>query len=287
MIYNTTGMYKDTIPNVAGCDSVITLDLTINTTVRDTNAVTACDSYVWASNGMQYTTSGIYSDTLQAVNGCDSISTIDLTINLSTSSTFSMASCDSYLWPQNGMTYNTTGMYKDTIPNVAGCDSVITLDLTIDTVDTRVVRVGFDLQAQNTNLNATYQWIDCHTNTAIVGATSSTFTVVTNGSYQLEVNQSNCTDTSDCITIMNVGIEINNRKNLDFRLFPNPTKKWVNIEISELNKKDKICIYNIQGRLIKIILPLSNLSKINLYDFASGIYFVRYRNETRKMIVND
>ncbi|KAA3643763.1 MAG: hypothetical protein DWP98_12840, partial [Bacteroidetes bacterium] len=87
MIYNTTGMYKDTIPNVAGCDSVITLDLTINTTVRDTNAVTACDSYVWASNGMQYTTNGIYSDTLQAVNGCDSISTIDLTINLSTSST--------------------------------------------------------------------------------------------------------------------------------------------------------------------------------------------------------
>ncbi|MCB0803017.1 MAG: T9SS type A sorting domain-containing protein, partial [Flavobacteriales bacterium] len=279
--------YYDTIPNATGCDSLMTLNLTIRNTVRDTNAVVACNSYTWLSNGLTYTTSGIYSDTLMAANGCDSISTIDLTINLSTSSTFSMTSCDSYLWSQNGMTYNTTGMYKDTIPNTLGCDSVITLDLTIDTVDTRVVRVGFDLQAQNTNLNATYQWIDCHTNTAIVGATSSTYTVVTNGSYQLEVNQSNCTDTSDCITIMNVGIEINNRKNLDFRLFPNPTKKWVNIEISELNKKDKIYIYNIQGRLIKIILPLSNLSKINLYDFASGIYFVRYRNETRKMIVND
>ena len=38
--------------------------------------------------------------------------------------------CDSYTW-QNGMTYISSGIYYDTLTNVSGCDSVVTLHLTI------------------------------------------------------------------------------------------------------------------------------------------------------------
>ena len=69
----------DTLQSVAGCDSIVVLDLTINSSYSgDTLTLTACDSTVWG--GVTYDSSGLYSDTLQSVAGCDSIITLDLTI---------------------------------------------------------------------------------------------------------------------------------------------------------------------------------------------------------------
>jgi hypothetical protein len=51
---------------------------------------------------------------------------------LNTSSSDSLTVVDSYTWPINGQTYTTSGTYVDTIPNAAGCDSIITLNLTVE-----------------------------------------------------------------------------------------------------------------------------------------------------------
>ena len=82
----------------AGCDSVLTLDLTINNSYTSPiDTLTACDSLVW--QGTTYTTTGIYTDTLQTIAGCDSILTLDLTINDSYSlTTVPMTACDSMEW---------------------------------------------------------------------------------------------------------------------------------------------------------------------------------------------
>lgn len=48
-----------------------------------------------------------------------------------TSSTQSQTALDNYTWPVNGQTYSQSGLYYDTLTNAAGCDSVITLDLTL------------------------------------------------------------------------------------------------------------------------------------------------------------
>ena len=70
----------DTLQTLAGCDSIVTLDLTINRSyLDDTTVLIACDSSEW--NGVMYDSSGVYVDTLQSVAGCDSIVTLDLTIN--------------------------------------------------------------------------------------------------------------------------------------------------------------------------------------------------------------
>ena len=56
--------------------------------------VEVCDSIEW--NGNVYTTSGrIYVDTLQTISGCDSIITMDLTINNTVFSNDSAEVCDS------------------------------------------------------------------------------------------------------------------------------------------------------------------------------------------------
>ena len=74
-----SGTYYDTIPNAVGCDSVVTMNLTVNNSVATSDSITACDSTTW--NGTTYNTSGIYTQTLQTINGCDSVVTMDITIN--------------------------------------------------------------------------------------------------------------------------------------------------------------------------------------------------------------
>ena len=51
--------------------------------------------------------------------------------SLNSTSTQTETALDSYTWPVNGQTYTQSGQYIDTLINAAGCDSVITLDLTL------------------------------------------------------------------------------------------------------------------------------------------------------------
>ena len=88
---------------------------------------TACDSYFW--HGTTYTTSGAYSFDSLNVKGCDSLTTLYLTINKSTTGSVTVTSCDSYFW--HGTTYTKSGAYSFDSLNVKGCDSLTTLNLTI------------------------------------------------------------------------------------------------------------------------------------------------------------
>ena len=77
--YNTSGTYTFQSNNIIGCDSIVTLNLTINSpVVGDTNAL-VCDSLLWY--GMWYNSTGAYTHTLTAANGCDSIVTLNLEVN--------------------------------------------------------------------------------------------------------------------------------------------------------------------------------------------------------------
>ena len=71
--------------NIDNCDSTVTLDLSIiNTDSIHTLSVTACDTFTY--DGNIYLTTGIYYRTLSNFLGCDSIISISLTINNSSTS---------------------------------------------------------------------------------------------------------------------------------------------------------------------------------------------------------
>ena len=93
-----------------------------------TDTQVACDSYDW--NGTTFTTSGVYSYSTTNAIGCDSTTTLYLTINNSTTSSETRTECDNYDW--NGTTFTTSGVYSYSTTNVGGCDSTATLDLTIN-----------------------------------------------------------------------------------------------------------------------------------------------------------
>ena len=94
-------------------------------------------SYFW-SNGAQSQTnlisqSGNYTVTVTDNNGCsNSSNSIAVVVNNQTSATQSINSLDSYTWSVNGQIYTQSGTYTHIIPNAAGCDSTITLNLTLN-----------------------------------------------------------------------------------------------------------------------------------------------------------
>ncbi|MDF3028033.1 MAG: hypothetical protein K0S23_2340 [Fluviicola sp.] len=100
-----------------------------NTT--NTINVSACQSYEVPSGDETYVTSGTYMDTIPNAANCDSIITINLTIKNNTTATISPVACGSYTVPSGDETYMISGTYMDTIPNMAGCDSILTINLTI------------------------------------------------------------------------------------------------------------------------------------------------------------
>lgn len=148
--YTTSGTRTHTIQNVAGCDSVVTLNLTIKTPTASTVTQSACGTYTWPLNGATYTTSGTRTHTIQNAAGCDSVVTLNLTIKTATSATVTLSGCGTYTWPLNGQTYTTSGTRIHTIQNAAGCDSVVTLNLTIKNPTTA--------QVSHATCNSTYTW---------------------------------------------------------------------------------------------------------------------------------
>lgn len=139
--YTQSGDYTLNLMTANGCDSTVTLHLTINQAVNTVLDVTACDTYTWETNGVEYTSTGTYLYTFE--NGsaahCDSTVTLNLTINSSSISTIEATATGSYEW--NGNVYTESGEYTFNGQTVNGCDSVVTLILTIET-QTYTVTVG-------------------------------------------------------------------------------------------------------------------------------------------------
>ena len=128
-IYFTTGFYTDTLESVAGCDSIVMLNLQVFDIVEFTQEIYLCngDSLLVGSNN--YTLAGNYIDVLESISGCDSIVYTDLSfyenpeisqvVNLCNGDTLSIGE-SLYVFP---------GIYVDTLSTSYGCDSIITTNL--------------------------------------------------------------------------------------------------------------------------------------------------------------
>ena len=193
--------------------------------------------------------------------------------------------CNSYTL--NGQTYTSSGTYTQSLTNANGCDSTITLHLSLTPVDASVTNVNETLTA--TMPGAAYQWIGCNGD-AIPGATAQEFIATANGSYAVIVTSGNCTDTSDCIDIFTVGLEPSG-EDAQLTVYPNPNNGVFYIS-SENLQKPVFEIYDLAGKFIRNFQGGESLSiySANISDLAKGTYLLRItdRNKTfvRRIILH-
>lgn len=185
---------------------------------------------------------------------------------------FSDAACFSYTSPSGDYEWTTSGVYNDTLINAGGCDSVLTITLEIDTVVTEVTMADNIITADFPG--ASYQWIDCHDSTIIAGATSQSYEPTENGSYAVIVTTAEgCTDTSECSTIFDLGIEQSLQA---FRVYPNPTDGELKIELFESYQEVRFELYNAIGeRVLDATVQHGQSMTVSLSDLKSGLYIYR------------
>ena len=128
---NTTGIYLDTFTNSVGCDSVVTLSLIVRRTSARTINTSICSNEVYIFNGLIRDTSGIFLDTFTNSTGCDSVVTLNLTVRLTSVGAINTTICSNEVYLFNGINRDSTGTFIDTFSNSTGCDSVVTLHLTV------------------------------------------------------------------------------------------------------------------------------------------------------------
>ena len=239
-----------------------------------------------------YTVDGSYDVQLIVSNqyGSDTIlKTNYIIVSSAASSSFITQSvCYSYTSP-SGSTYNSTGIYNDTIPNSFGCDSVITIDLTVNpnqfspdfTVNTNsFTSPPFLVEFTNTtpnssNYNFTWNFSD---GTILQSNNPSVFhEYMYNGLYDVtliaEDINTGCSDTifyADyiyCTGSPNGIDEIISNLNIH----PNPTSDQITIDIKGYNGLVTVAVYDLQGRL----LETTTNTIVSLRKHAKGIYVLK------------
>lgn len=193
-----------------------------------------------------------------------------------TSSSFlSEVACDSFIL--NGISYSSSGIYTQTLVNASGCDSLITLNLTIEPVDVSVVNNSPVLVANNAG--AIYQWVDCGNGfTAIPNATNQSFTAASSGNYAVVISDNGCIDTSACFYVSITGIA-EGQEGTALRIIPDPSTGNMQVELGKEYSRVSVAVSNVLGQNQSTGI-FCNARKIPVYfPSASGIYFVEISSQ--------
>ena len=125
------GNYSVVVTDNNSCTVSASVTITEPTLITGNRQVTICATDSFFVGGAYQNTAGIYTDNLTAANGCDSILTTDLsTINVFNTQ-FTKTVCYGEQFIFNGVTYNASGNYLDTLTSTGGCDSVVSLTLNV------------------------------------------------------------------------------------------------------------------------------------------------------------
>jgi hypothetical protein len=124
--YSTTGIYRDTLQSVYGCDSIIISEISI-LPVPEPYEIFAdiCRGESWQVGNNFYTLEGIYIDTFQAANGCDSLIITHLRV-LETLFLQDITICRGDSFSVGDSVYYSSGSYINIFQGSTGCDSVLT-----------------------------------------------------------------------------------------------------------------------------------------------------------------
>ena|GEM_PF-4698955 len=136
------GVFRRKLESHLGCDSVVVLNLSMFETIRIEMVDTICQGQSIWFGGEELNRSGVYYHTFTSVvTDCDSIVTLFLTVRDALRTTFYETVCfgESFTW--NGNVFTESGIFEELFRTAEGCDSIVTLNLTVrDEIRPTVIR---------------------------------------------------------------------------------------------------------------------------------------------------
>ncbi len=131
----SAGRYADTLfgANANGCDSIVRVNLSMIPVSPETHLqkeICSCDSFFFQNKWLKNT--GYYTDTLTNAGGCDSIVNLELTLLSENSYSYNASICENDSTFFNSRWIKEPGKFLDTLNNAAGCDSIITLNVSLN-----------------------------------------------------------------------------------------------------------------------------------------------------------
>lgn len=215
----------------------------------------------------------------------------------STTSTTTDISCDSYDW--NGNTFTATGTYIDTIPNAAGCDSIMTLNLTINTSPTANLTLGMDSVCISMTAFALTAGTPSGGTFSGTGVSGGNFdpSVAGVGTHEIiysftDVNSCSDADTASIVVLPCLGFDDESLSGL-MTSYPNPFSVQTIINTTEILNNATLSVSNCFGQLVKQLNNLSGQTIIlNRDNLPNGVYFLQLHQNNKlvqsgKIIIAD
>ena len=214
-----SGVYTVIATNAEGCSNTANVTVTVNLLPnvnitgnssfcqRDNVTLTAtgASTYLWnnASTNASITVNnaGTYTVTGTNVNGCSNTATKTVTVNPTYNVALTQDMCEGESYNFYGQNITTAGTYTHTLQTVNGCDSVLTLTVTMKSLPTATITGNTTLcEGENTTLTAnggaTYVWSNASTNSSINVSQSGVYTVTA-------TNAEGCSNTANVTVTVN------------------------------------------------------------------------------------
>ena len=261
------GTYTQNLQTINSCDSIVTLNLTLNPALTSIINAEICEGTTYSENGFEQSEAGTYTQTLQTSNGCDSIVTLNLSIKSNTTTTFTATVCEGTVYTENGFNASETGIYTRTMESANGCDSTITLDLTVN-------------PSYQIGVLAIINRGETYTNFGFNESEAGTYT-------QHLQTVDGCDSTIMLTLVVMMSLDDATVDEKAFMFYPNPAKDFIILEFETLHESERVQIFDLRGRMVKIAEAGvgEKQMRIDISDLLKGTYIIRFGNAAKKLIV--
>ncbi len=137
---SSPGMYTNTFTSEAGCDSTVTIDVSILPIFSTQEEVTICEGETYTFGTRELSRAGEYNETFTSVSGCDSLVFLTLEITPRASSSMSAEICEGETYQFGERMLTEAGVYQEAFEGSNGCDSIVTLNLRVNPISRSVIR---------------------------------------------------------------------------------------------------------------------------------------------------